>query len=509
MPSRTIIILLAFCLLFLKLSGQEQFYFNERIDHHNNYDRARNVIETDSGYVIAGITEDSLYMYQYHLTLTQISKNGNIKWFKEYGYDSINYFFGYAGSLIQFSQNKFYSSCYKRIYTEDWVHDQGMLVCFNDVFDTILTSYYGEKVAPYDTAFQLFQINKTSDNGLIMTGGRKPDGLPIKTWLIKTDSLGNKLWEKFYGEGEEYFSGYSVIQTTDGGYAIGGFKFTIGDSNSGDPIIIKTDSTGNEEWTLNPGSQYADNVAMLALSPDGNIIAATNFATKPHGDNRDAKTQILKIRNDGEIISNKLFGEPLYDNFLTQIRVKDNGELIATGTYSSFTPTTPSTIGWVLCIDINGNQKWYNEYVNLYGDFSFNELYDIIPTNDNGFLACGRVSPNLPDTGTEDIWVLKLDSLGNDTTTVGIIEKPVFINESMQIFPNPVTEELTVSIETPALTNTFVIIYNLYGLKTEEIEIPLGEKTVQINASNWQSGLYVAVLKEQGKIIARQKFVVQ
>ena len=77
---------------------------------------------------------------------------------------------------------------------------------------------------------------------------------------------------------------------------------------------------------------------MLALSHDGYIIVGTNYATEPHGDNRDAKNHILKIRNDGGIILDKKYGIAKYDNFLTQVRIKDNGDFIATGTYVSFDP---------------------------------------------------------------------------------------------------------------------------------------------------------------------------
>lgn len=486
--------------------GQQQYYFNKRIDHHSNYDRSRNVIESDSGYIIGGITEDSTYMFNYHLTLTKIDWQGNQQWIKEYGYDSINYFFGEPGSLIHYSDSIYYASCYKRIYTGDWVHDQGMLVCFDSEFDTLWTRLYGEKTEPYDTAFLMFQLNKTLDGGLIMTGGRKPAGLQTRIWLLKTDSSGNKQWERFFGEGEEYFSGYSVIQTTDGGYAIGGFKFTIGDSNSGDPLIIKTDSLGNEEWRINPGSQYADSKAMLTLSNDGSIVVGSNYATEPHGDNRNAKNQILIIRNDGSIFLDRKYGDSKYDNFLTQIRIKNNGDIIATGTYVSF---DPKSTGWTLCTDSNGSQKWYREYVNLYGDGSHNYLLDIIPTSlDKGFLACGWVGPNPPDTGTEEIWVRKLDSLGYDTTPVGIIEKHDKY-PGMVIYPSPVSKEFTVEIGAFTTNPLLLVFYNQYGLKVEELKILNDQKQITIDASNWSGGVYVVVIREQGNVIGKSKFVVK
>ena len=90
--------LLALALLFilsLYLEGQDE-YFNKRIDHYYNKDYARNIIETDSGYIIGGHTypEDPAYKYNIHLTFTGITFEGEEYLFKEYGYDTINMFFG-------------------------------------------------------------------------------------------------------------------------------------------------------------------------------------------------------------------------------------------------------------------------------------------------------------------------------------------------------------------------------------------------------------------------------
>jgi len=164
----------------------------------------------------------------------------------------------------------------------------------------------------------------------------------------------------------------------------------------------------------------------------------------------------------------------------------------------------------VLCTHPNGNIKWYREYINLLGEYSLNYLWDVIPTDDNGLIACGQVYPQVPDTGTPDIWVLKLDSLGNDTVTVGIKENRPFYDGSVQVYPNPVSGEFTLTIgnrQTEA--EHTVVFYNIYGLKVMEIKIPKGKQLVKVNASNWKSGLYVAVVSRQGNVVGRKKFVVR
>jgi len=55
-------------------------------------------------------------------------------------------------------------------------------------------------------------------------------------WLIKTDSSGNMEWNQTYGYGRAN----SVIQTSDGGYAMAGYKI------EGFPTfcLVKTDEAG-------------------------------------------------------------------------------------------------------------------------------------------------------------------------------------------------------------------------------------------------------------------------
>jgi len=498
------------------IASSQSVYFNNRyyLNEPDIWSGALNAIEVDSGYIVTGTTGDSLNEYWLVVAIMKIDQLGNKQWIKLLRDSISEYDNGQPGSLIKTFDCNYAFSGTSRNYENSMI-DRATLWKLDTNWNLIWNKEYGNIDNIADTMNYGRQVKQTVDSGYIIGGEQyySSSRAISKMLIIRTDKYGNKEWESTFSySGNVINRGYSVIQTTDSGFAIGGFKYTPGHPETGDPIVIKTDSIGNQQWLKNIGGPYLDNKAMLCLGKDGSIIAATTYADSMFGnDNAYRRIHIVKIDNLGNIVWDKKYGKSTIYNYLNNIRSISNGDLIITG---SVITDFPHNSGWIMKVTNNGDSLWYRLYDNLYGDKSENNLYDVIPTIDNGFLSCGYVFPMQPDTGTQDAWVIKLDSIGCDTpgcdTTVSIPEIAYKNTEDeLYIYPNPASNVL--NMQYPIMNyecRSILEIFDIFGRKVKEIKIPKGQQQLNVNVSKWRNGLYIAVLKDDKKFIAKRKFVV-
>jgi hypothetical protein len=91
-----------------------------------------------------------------------------------------------------------------------------------------------------------YSLVQTGDGGYAIAGNTNSYGAgAYDSWLVKTDSAGNMQWSKTYGGTYNDYA-YSVVQASDGGYAIasGTNSYGVGTPSSYNAYLVKTDAFG-------------------------------------------------------------------------------------------------------------------------------------------------------------------------------------------------------------------------------------------------------------------------
>ena len=275
----------------------------------------------------------------------------------------------------------------------------------------VQTTYLNEKKTLSNKTFKPFlvqefgirsnlegnSVQQTTDGGYIIVGTYKK-GIFDEIWLMKTDSNGNEVWNKTFGEEKHNHEGISVHQTTDGGYI-----FLKQDINYGKGWLIKTDSNGNEEW-----NKTLSGVArLLQLTTDGGYIIVGDEYYSNY-------VWLIKTDSNGNEEWNKTFGEEEgnYEGISVQ-QTTDDGYIIL-GEERKTIDGGVSRV-WLIKTDSNGNEEWNKSFVKKYYVFEFS--YSVQQTTDNGYIFTGFSS----SSDDSDVWLVKTDSNGNElwNKTVG------------------------------------------------------------------------------------------
>jgi hypothetical protein len=250
-------------------------------------------------------------------------------------------------------------------------------------------------------------------------------------WIVKTDSLGNIQWQNTIGGGS-YDILRSVQQTTDGGYILGGNSLSdsSGDKTANsfgyeDYWIVKTDSLGNIQWQNTIGGSESDFLFTVQQTTDAGYILGGYSLSDISGNKTDSSNGsediwIVKSDSSGTIQWQNSIGGSSADRTYSLQQTADGGYILGGWSRSNISgDKTENSIGiwdyWIVKTDAMGNIQWQNTI----GGSNSDEPYSIQQTTDGGYIMGGFSDSNISGDKTEncngaiDYWVIKTDSLGN------------------------------------------------------------------------------------------------
>jgi len=253
---------------------------------------------------------------------------------------------------------------------------------------------------------------QTSDGGYVIAGYTSSFGAgQLDVYVVKLDANGNLQWTKTIG-GKKADVGTSLIQTSDGGYAIAGFTESFG-AGEWDVYVVKLDASGNLQWTKTIGGPKGDEGYSLIQTSDGGYVIAGY--TNSFGAGK-ADVYVVKLDAKGNLQWTKTIGGPESEIGNSLIQTSDGGYAI-TGTTGSF--GTGKAAVYVVKLDAKGNLQW----TKTIGGPESEVGNSLIQTSDGGYAITGTTGSF--GAGEADVYVVKLDANGNLqwTKTIGAKNK--------------------------------------------------------------------------------------
>ncbi len=250
-----------------------------------------------------------------------------------------------------------------------------------------------------------YSVQQTTDGGYIITGWTVNYGSGLTDlWLIKTNPEGDTLWTKTFG-GTLNDEGYSVQQTTDGGYIITGYTDSYGAGNS-DIWLIKTNTEGDTLWTKTFGGGGYEQGRSVQQTTDGGYIITGH--TSSYGAGWD-DVYLIKTDSEGETLWTKTFGGTLPDGGNSVQQTTDGGYIITGKTYSySGSHNIDDEDVWLIKTDPEGNTLWTKTWGGWGGDVG----YSVKQTTDGGYIITGVVDFYGQYTTGHNVWLIKTNPEG-------------------------------------------------------------------------------------------------
>jgi hypothetical protein len=430
---------------------------------------ANDVVQTsDTGYIVVGsVVSKALTDF----LVLKLDKNGNLLWTRTYGNSSTN--------------EIAYSICQNQDGTYTIAGDY-YFIKINSVGDTIWTR---------NSQGFIKCLQKTVDGGYVLAGT-----LGYDCYLEKTNDQGLTTWIHTYAR-TGYMSGTeSVRQTKDGGYILGGWNYY--DYYTRDVYVVKTDSVGNKIWDLVFDLDYAGTTASkpdvgysILQLPDGGYLVAGQTG-EPNGvGGRFYTILALKIDSSGNISWYETYsGDSNYSGYAMDKSTDGNFVIVGRD------PENTRNKSYFIKINSAGDPLWTQVRYGINGN-------SVKSTSDGGYVIVGTIQDLV--TSNYLVEVMKVTGNGTFTDVKDAVYFMPKVYSLSQNYPNPFNPSTTIKFSLGHSGFTTLKIFDLMGREIETLVskyLSSGEHAFQWNAGNYPTSVYFYKL-QAGKYTETKKLL--
>lgn len=231
-------------------------------------------------------------------------------------------------------------------------------------------------------------------------------------------------WQKCLGGSLDEYT-YSLQQTNDGGYVIGGASSSndgdvTGNHGNYDSWVVKLDASGNIVWQKSLGGSAREDLDEIRQTSDGGYVLAGGTRSNDgdvSGNHGNTDFWIVKLDHDGNMLWQKCYGGSGDDQARSIKETTDAGFIVAGYSWSNdgdVSGNHGNSDYWIVKLDSIGNLQWQKCYGGSGFEFYFIEVEQ---TPDGGYAFGARTQSDDGDVtgnhGAFDAWLVKLNSSGN------------------------------------------------------------------------------------------------
>jgi hypothetical protein len=378
-----------------------------------------------------------------------------------------------------------------------------------------------------------FHVLATDDGGCVALLFSGYDPQIDRICLARLDIDGDLLWKDCYNSQDTSLMNafaQSFIRAQDGGFLITG-HCGYEDPNQPNlfwskPYYIKTDSLGNFEWEVvvhkDVGSEKGGSAWSTSINPSGTYY----YSSISHYYPGSKSPALLKMDLIGNVID-------IYDivygyahSGLTYATFINDSTLAAGVGWGN---TVNDIMNYAVLIDTIGNIKdstfLVQDIYTIYMDTVYdNKLVYMYNTYQSGQfdVYLRKLNQNLEDD-TLYTYPFQYDTLcpypiASDTIVlddcgliVGMEEvKPEKAEEQavLKVYPNPAQNKFKVQCLKFKVGLCVIKVFDIFGRKVKEKEIPKGQNEIEVDVEGWRKGLYLIRVRDENSVIGSGKVIV-